>query len=125
MTREEFTAGAWYPALCTALSLDGNNYAMDDVWAEIDAGTMQFWPGVKSGMVTNIVEFPQGKVLHFFLAGGDLAELEAMTPTILEWAKVEHQCIKASLIGRRGWERSFLTRTGWSVMPLVHMEARL
>jgi hypothetical protein len=124
MTRTEFEQGAWFPALQNALVLDGGAHTMDDVWSMIENGDCQFWPGVRSGIVTSIVSFPSTSHLHFFLAGGDLAELEAMTPTVLEWGKTQG-CSKASLIGRRGWERTFLKRAGWVVQPLVHMEVGL
>lgn len=96
---------------------------MGDVVAAIDAGAMQFWPGTNSAIVTEIGVYPRCKVLHFFLAGGNAAELEAMTPFVLAWGRTQG-CTKATLAGRKGWERSFLTRTGWKA-TLRHMETDL
>ena len=62
--------------------------------------------------------------LHFFLAGGVMAELEAMTPIILEWG-VAHGCTKARLVGRKGWARSFLMDSGWHDTGLVILEKRI
>lgn len=56
--------------------------------------------------------YPRRKVLNFFLAGGNLAEIEAMYPPIEAWGR-EQGCSAASMTGRAGWERTFLTRTGW------------
>jgi hypothetical protein len=95
-----------------ALEYAGHSHTFDDVAAMVASGEAQFWPGPNSAIVTEFVLEPRTKRLNFFLAGGTLAELEAMTPLVLEWGR-EQGCTTASLIGRRGWERTFLSRTGW------------
>jgi hypothetical protein len=54
-----------------ALEYAGGTHTLDDVIEQVYAGHMQFWPGVRSAIVTQIVEHPRKKVLVFFLAGGD------------------------------------------------------
>lgn len=101
-----------------ALAYGGGSYTFDDVKQEVAENKLQFWPGPNSVIVTTIVEYPREKVLSFFLAGGDLTELEAMVPQILEWGKMQG-CTRASMIGRRGWEKTFLTKTGWNKTLVV------
>ena len=107
------TLEAARPFLQKALDLAGNTHTLEDVQQGIDAGHLVFWPGVNSAIITEIIEYPQKRTLHFFLAGGNLAELEAMYPTIQEWGR-EQGCTAASTVGRPGWERTFLKREGWT-----------
>lgn len=107
-----------------ALEYADGSHTFDDVAEAVAAGRMQFWPAPASAVITEILESPRQRSLNFFLAGGNLAELETMTPTILEWGRREG-CTKAILFGRRGWEKTFLTRTGWAQAKLVVFEKSL
>lgn len=62
-----------------ALEYD-NTHNMQDVADCIDSCTMQLWPSTNSAVVTQVQNFPRMKVLHIFLAGGNLEELETLTP---------------------------------------------
>lgn len=95
-----------------ALVYSGHSHTFADVAEMVAANRAQFWAGPASVIVTQVVQEPQHKVLHFFLAGGNLAELEQMTPFVEAWGK-EQGCVRASLIGRKGWDRTFLSRQGW------------
>ena len=106
-----------------ALNFGGNVYTIEDVEELIATGKAQVWPGQDSVIVTEIISYPQAKHLHLFLAGGNLDELEAMLPEILDWGR-EQGCTRASLSGRRGWERSFLRDQGWKP-NLVIMEKEI
>lgn len=112
--------------LARALAHDpAPNYTIDDVEEAIVTGRMRLWPGEKSAVVTEIGEYPQGKVLHYFLAAGDLTELARMEAPIVAWAKAQG-CVRATLVGRRGWARSFLTRdSGWRDTDMVLLEREL
>jgi hypothetical protein len=96
-----------------ALVYSGHSHTYDDVLAMVEAGKAQAWFGATSIIITEIVLEPQFKVLNYFLAGGNLAELEAMLPLVEAWGR-EHGCKKATLVGRKGWERTFLKRQGWT-----------
>lgn len=96
-----------------ALVYAGGTHLFEDVKALVDAEKAQFWPGINSCVVTQIDYQPRRRVYNIFLAGGDLAEIERMTPLILQWG-YEQGCTVATFTGRRGWERTFLTRTGWT-----------
>jgi hypothetical protein len=104
-----------------ALEYADGSHTFDDIVDAVSAGKMQFWPGPASAVITEVLESPRQRSLNFFLAGGNLAELEAMTPTILEWGR-RQGCTKAIFAGRPGWERTFLTRTGWAPAKLVVFE---
>lgn len=112
------TLEAARPFLQKALDLAGNTHTIEDLQAMIDEGRVIFWPGINSAVITEIIEYPQKRTLHFFLAGGNLAELEAMYPAIEAWGK-EQGCTTASTSGRPGWERTFLKREGWTPRTVV------
>ena len=61
-----------------ALDYAHGTFDINDVFNDVVNGTAQFWPGKNSAVVTQIVPYPRKKVLHFFLAGGDIKELEEM-----------------------------------------------
>lgn len=107
-----------------ALAYAGGTHTFEDVRAGVAAGALQYWPGVHSAILTEILQYPQRRVLNFFLAGGELAELEAMYPIIEQYGRAQG-CTSAVLTGRKGWERSFLTRLeGWQP-TLVVLEKQL
>ena len=95
-----------------ALEFGGNTHSLDDIKRAIDSGQLTFWAGRNSAVITEIEDYPQHRVLQFYLAGGNLAELETMYPAIEKWGR-EQGCTMASTAGRPGWERTFLKREGW------------
>ena len=101
------------PQIDAALIYAGGTHLFEDVKGMVEREECQFWPGVDSCVITQIHFEPRRRILNIFLAGGDLAEIEAMTPLILQWG-YEQGCTVAAFTGRRGWERTFLTRTGWT-----------
>jgi hypothetical protein len=91
-----------------ALEYD-KTYNIEDVADCISKGTMQLWPTNGSAVVTQVQTFPRMKVLHIFLAGGNLEELETLTPHIQKFAE-DMGCRKITLTGRKGWSRTFVTK---------------
>jgi len=65
---------------------------------------MQFWPAPRGCAVTEIIKYPQKKVLHIFLAGGDMDQILDMDSSAVEFAKM-NGCTGMSIAGRRGWKR--------------------
>ena len=107
------------PVLQRALD-QAHGYDIDDVRRAVEEGRMLLWPAGNSAVVTQIIERPRGKELYFFLAAGDLRELKILYPIIMEWGR-ELGCTRAAFVGRRGWERSFLTREeGWDSSLVVY-----
>lgn len=109
------------PLIEAALVYEGGAHTVDDVMEAVAKGEADAWYGPQSIVITQIDEQPRRKILHFFLAAGRMEELEAMTPGILHWGE-EQGCTVARLVGRKGWTRSFLTRTGWTDTQHVIME---
>lgn len=107
--------------IASALVHAGETHSADDVLDMIAAGHATLWPGPASVIVTEVIDHPKARLLHFFIAAGDRSEIDRMTPIILEWGR-GLGCTKATLIGRRGWSRSL---PGWRVSPLVMMEKDL
>ena len=97
-----------------ALDRSGNTHAITDIARGVADGIYQFWPGKDSFFITEVIEFPLKKICNAFLAGGSIQELEEMTPILEEWAK-SVGCSRATLVGRKGWTRSFLLDMGYSV----------
>lgn len=104
-----------------ALAYAGGTHTYADVEAAIQAGDAQLWPAPNSCIVTELDRQPHKTILHFFLAAGTSAELEAMEPHIVEWGK-EQGCTLARFVGRKGWERSFLAHKGWVNSGVIVME---
>ena len=99
--------------ITSALEYAANTYTFEDVCKAVSEGRLQFWPGPNSVVITEIIEYPQYRTLNYFLAGGNLAELAAMLPRIEAWGRMQN-CTRAILIGRKGWERTFITQEGYA-----------
>lgn len=109
MTELEFFEVHWErcrPWIEEALEYARGTHTMDDVRREILEGPATFWPGRNAAMVTEIYEYPQMKVLSFWLAGGDLVELrDELLPMAETWAK-DRGITRAMISGRRGWVKA-------------------
>lgn len=108
----------------SALVYNGHTHRFEDVVAEIEAGTAQFWPAPNSCIVTQIDTQPARKILVFWLAAGNSVELKAMEPMVVEWGQ-EEGCTLARMAGRKGWAKSFLTDVGWRDTQHILMEKAL
>ena len=96
-----------------ALEYAGTHSAAD-IAEGVASGRFQEWSGGDSVIVTEILETPLRKTLHFFLAEGTMPEIRAMLPGILDWARM-HGCTHASLVGRKGWSRvAWMQDEGWT-----------
>lgn len=87
-----------------ALKYSGGTHDFDSVKAAIIEGKMQLWPASKSAAVTEVVEHAKKKVIHVFLAGGDLDEIMSGIGSVAAWGKALG-CESMTLSGRKGWER--------------------
>ncbi|WP_269715752.1 hypothetical protein [Caulobacter sp. NIBR2454] len=94
------------PLIAAALEHGYGTHTIDDVLAQIVRGDAVFWPGERSAIVTMFHDNPQGRSLHFWLAGGDMEEIaNEMRPCIELWGKSEG-CTRATIAGRPGWIRA-------------------
>ena len=88
-----------------ALEYSGGTHIFDDVKQGILEGRMQLWPSPNSCAVTEIVEYARKKVLHVFLAGGEMDELTDMIDSAAAWGRTQG-CTALTMSGRKGWERA-------------------
>lgn len=94
-----------------ALAYSGGTHSFDDVKAAILSGKMQIWPAPHGVAVTEIIVYPARKVLHIFLAAGELEQLLDMIDAATAWGRSEG-CQSLTMTGRKGWQR-ILSKHGW------------
>ena len=95
------------PLIEAALPYARGTHTIEDIEDGIASGHFVFWAGEHSAIITEIIEYPRARVLHYFLIGGDLKELVGfMEPRITAWAKSQG-CHAVSGAGRPGFERAF------------------
>lgn len=95
-----------------ALDYSHDTFSIEDIFEDMAAGNLQIWPGEKAVIVTQIVQYPRKKIIHCFLAGGDIVELETLHEQVVEWGRSQG-CSAVTLTGRPGWTRSFLSDIGY------------
>jgi hypothetical protein len=100
-----------------ALSLAGGTHSFEDMLRQIQDGSAQVWCDEGACLVTEVIASPQKRVLHFWLATGELEPVVALSRRVIAWGK-EQGCTMATLSGRRGWTR-VLTTEGWSPATVV------
>tara|TARA_R110001599_G_scaffold227431_2_gene426544 strand:+ start:111 stop:524 length:414 start_codon:yes stop_codon:yes gene_type:complete len=88
--------------LVEALNHSGGSHTFQNIVDSVQQEVMQFWPMEKSCLVTEVINYPNIKCLHIFLAGGDLEEIKSIDST-LEFLCQEIGADYISLSGRRGW----------------------
>lgn len=93
------------PWLQAALERAPPAFTLDDVKAEVLAREARFWAGRNAAMVTKVTEMPRLKVLNFWLAGGELAELRDELAPAGEAYGRELGCDVVAVAGREGWSR--------------------
>ncbi len=86
-------------------------YSIKDILYGLDNNRMQLfisWNNkkVESAVVTEVAQYPQSKVLRYFLAGGNNLDnwLERIQEVIEKFAKTQN-CTHLEVAGRKGWVR--------------------
>ena len=99
--------------LQAALDHGGGSHGIEDVASALANGSAQLFANAEGAIVTEIVQAPRKKYLRVWLAGGSMSGMAALHPAILAHAKAAG-CTSVVFHGRKGWERTFLTKTeGW------------
>lgn len=106
-----------------ALHYADDSHSFEDIKVSVERGELQFWPGVHSVIITEVVEVPRYTALNLFLAGGRMEELAAMLPEVEKFAQIVG-ADRITLNGRKGWTRSFVAERGYSEKSVV-MEKKL
>ena len=61
-------------------------YALEDIENGIENGQFQLWPASESIMITEVVTYPQKRIMNLLFCGGDVEELLAMLPEFERFA---------------------------------------
>lgn len=100
-----------------ALDYSGGTHTFEDIAHGIKTGHMQLWPAEKACAVTEIVVYPRKKVLHVFLAAGDLDQITDAIDAVAAWG-IQNGCESMTMNGRHGWKR-VLGNKGWTPVMTV------
>lgn len=100
-------------SLTAALGYTGGTHTLEDVRKELADGRLQLWSGLTSFILTRLHQQPSGQLdLHIFCAGGDQQEIALMAPFVYQYGR-DKGCVRATGLGRKGWERSLFVEDGW------------
>jgi len=81
------------------------SYSVPDVLKEVSDMRAELWLGEGSLVVTNVIDKPQVRQFHIWIAAGDLSELMDDIYPIIEARAREYGCTVMTISGRRGWIR--------------------
>ena len=113
ITEELMRGKAWIES---ALKKGGETHDFKDIVDGVLSGHMQLWMGANGCAVTEVIVYPNKKVLHVFLAGGDkgygIKQITDMHDDAMAWGKAQG-CDGMTVTGRRGWKKILQPR-GWT-----------
>lgn len=91
----------------------GTHNFMRDIVPHLAQGTgrYQLWHRNGGAIVTELIDFPNFRVVNYFLVAGELPSVLAMQPEIDAWART-NGATRAVADGRLGWKRA-LEPYGW------------
>jgi hypothetical protein len=90
-----------------ALRLGGYTHTRDDIAEGIKSGQFQYWGDESCCLVTQIVEYPRKRVLHLFIAAGDLNKLLNKYLPIVKKFAAENGCTSLTSVSRKGFLKRF------------------
>jgi hypothetical protein len=91
--------------MAAALHYDASGKTLDEVRVAYLAGSYELFAVGKSALLVEIVSAEAGRVLHMFLAAGDLGQIVSdLIPQAELFGKL-NGCFAAAIGGRRGWLR--------------------
>lgn len=79
-------------------------HIFEDIVVAVIQGRMQLWSTPNACAITEIVLYPRKKVLHVFLAGGDMKEILPRIEDVAQWG-ASQGCTAMTMAGRKGWKR--------------------
>lgn len=106
-----------------AIDLNNGLYHSEDILRELVSGQYHLFTSEHSALVTTVIAYPRGDVLHLFLAGGNLEELEQLYLESEKYAKYMN-CKSITLSGRLGWQKTFLKQYKMKV-SCIHMSKEI
>lgn len=108
------------PWIEAALEYSGGTHTFNDIVNGLIKGVLQLWPAPRGCIVTEIVVYPQKKILNVFLGGGELDQILDMHNDVIQWAKAQG-CVALSMSGRPGWKKS-LEKHGWNQQHVSYVK---
>jgi hypothetical protein len=94
------------------LAYGGCTHTLRDVMDQIHMGEAYLFENVDGLIVVEVNDTPRKRVLHFWLAVGNMDAVIALSYEALVWGK-GIGCHMATMAGRKGWER-VLASEGWT-----------
>ena len=126
LVQQQYHSEDWKPhwlrlrhLLVSAIELQ-DLYALEDIENGIENGQFQLWPASESIMITEVVTYPQKRIMNLLFCGGDVEELLAMLPEFERFATY-FGCSRLYGGGRKGWQR-FLKRHGFVEEHMIRKE---
>jgi len=106
------------PWLIHALEHSGSVDSIIDVRQAVREGKCQLFVHESGAAVTMVDDTARVPTLQVWLMGGDMKAAEEMLPDFEMMAGMLG-CKKLSLLGRTGWQKTFLTKVGFKITAVV------
>ena len=106
----------------SALEYSGGTHDYMNIVDGVLSGHMQLWMGDAGCAVTEIIVYPKRKILHVFLAAGDMEQILDFEESAIEFGKM-NGCDGMSIAGRPGWQK-ILGKRGWN-MAFVNLSKEI
>jgi len=98
------------PQIEKALELGHSTHTVADMVDRIDSGECDLWVQDEGLLVTKVEDWPQKRVMRFWLAAGKLEDVLALEPRVIVSAR-KHGCDGMVIDGRKGWAK--VLSNGW------------
>jgi hypothetical protein len=98
--------------IAKALRLAGDTHTPDDLAEACARGRARAWVENESVVVAEVFDYPQKRVVNFWLAAGDLEDCLTAYRRAERYYRDEMGCTRATFTGRRGWAKP-LAAEGW------------
>lgn len=92
-------------------ALEGSGWSYEEIMEGVHKGDFHLFVHDEGCMVGEFITSPRHKVMHIFAAGGSLAAIHDLLPTVEAFGRL-HNCDVGGATGRKGWAR-FLKQYGY------------
>lgn len=93
------------PMLQAALDRGQGEYHLEDIKEGVLLGDLQLWLGEGYAAITEVLNYPQRRIVLVHLAGGELAPLVEADGELVKFAKAMG-ATGIEIIGRKGWVKA-------------------
>lgn len=106
------------PQIEAALVHARGTHTFDDIAHMVLTGRVRLWAKENSFCITEINEFPRKRIVHVFLAGGNMADMHEFFDPVAEAYK-QQGCVGMSFAGRPGFVRALKQHPEWEVVHVT------